>query len=225
MKALMSEKAPYVVTVFVATLGFLISQTVDRYNKAPTVEFSIEKTGLLADVVALSGAASAAGPKIFLDVLPSLGQSGYVLSLENISSTHVITCARFDFLLLPRPGGPSPSISNWVTSTSATSPVKRLGAEKKERLGVTVVDMQPGGWIELRINASNVGDVSILPRPCGASELGPGAAKSDLPIVQPRSFGTMLSKYGMQVFWLALAAWAALLAFLLAKRLVGGREA
>jgi hypothetical protein len=78
-----SDKAPYVVTLFVAALAYVTSQTVDRYNKSPTIEYSIKKTAVLGDVVAIGGARDAAsGPKMFLDKLPSFIQAGYIFSIE-----------------------------------------------------------------------------------------------------------------------------------------------
>lgn len=225
MALLLSEKVPYVLTVFVAALGFAVSQTLDRYNRVPTIEYSVEKMSILGDVAALDGAAKgASGPTVFLDRLPPIGQAGFVLTLRNISPTHVVRCLRVDVALLPRVGGPSPAISNWVTSTSASAPVKRRGAEQKDRPGLTVIDMQPGTWIDLRMNASNVGDFSVIPRACSTAELEPDSSGGDLPVVKKRSFETVFVQYALEVFWVGVAAWSVLLVIALLRKLRPGMK-
>lgn len=216
---LLGEKAPYVVTLFVAVLGFTANQTIARYNNGPTVEYAIKQTAVLGDVVAINDLSSASSaPKVFPTYLPPLTQAGYILSLENISSSHIVRCVRVELVLLPRPGGPPASISSWITSTSATAPVRRVGAESKDRPGVTILDMQPGGWLEIRMNAANVGDVSVVPRACSKDEMGSGAIAPDLPLVLPRNFGTVFAKHAMTVFWFGLACWTGLLALLFISR-------
>lgn len=217
---LRSEKAPYVVTLFLGALGFAGIQATERYNKGPTLEYSVEKTAVLGEVVAAEASASAAStPMIFLTTLPSFTQAGYIFSIENISSTYTVKCVRFDLVLLPRAGGPSPTVSNWLTSTSATAPVKRFGAEAMERPGVTALDIQPGGFIEIRMNAANVGEISVLPSACNGEGRTVGAPTAELPTVLPRSFGTVLAKHAMTVFWFALAFGGVVLAGLLFTRL------
>lgn len=212
LRTFLSEKAPYAVTLFFAALGFTANQTMDRYNKGPTIEYSIEKTAVLGDVVAAEDHSKpASGATVFLALLPPFTQAGYILKLENISQSYIVKCARVELMLLPRPGGPAPVISNWTTSTSAATPVRRLGAETKERPAVTALDMQPGQWMEIRLNAANVGDVSVVPSPCPAEGRSVAAMTTEVPTMVPRSIVTLFSKHAMKIFWLGIFVWAALL--------------
>ena len=204
---ILSEKAPYVVTLFVAALGFVVWQTLDRYNRVPTLEYAVDRTAVLGDVASVLGAASTV---IFPTTLPALYESGYTVLLTNISSTHVIRCVRVDLLLLPRAGGTSPVVSNWLSSTSGSRPVRQQVGSDKDRPSTTVLGMQPGQWVELRLNAKHVGSTSVLARACGSEE-GVAEQMTDLPVIVPRSAATVFARHAFTLFGLGLLMWCAIL--------------
>ena len=199
-EVLIHERAPYVVTVLVAAIGFFLAQNLEDYRRAGVVEYSYEKTSALGDVIAVkSMEGSASVPVVFLSRVPDYAQAGYVLSLRNISSTHVLKCARFDVLMVPRIGVDRATISGWHTSTSLEHPVRSSRDANSGLPNVKVFDMQPGGEIEIRINASNAVAVSLIPGGCAADEGG-----TAVPTVKSRSMETVLVRHGMTFVWVGL---------------------
>lgn len=213
-----SDKVPYVVTLFVAALGFALSHTLSKYDKLPIVEYWWTEGSALGDVDAVASAA-ASGAVVYQATLPNSRESGFVLTIQNISATSVIRCAKFNVLKLPHPLGPEPKVSNWITSTPVDSAVRRSSSGEIGRQSVVVYDMQPDSQLDIRMNATHVRGLALVATGCGDSELGQGKQETDVPVLKARSLETAFLKYAMPMFWLGLVAWIAFLAVILHSKL------
>ena len=209
-KLLTIDKAPYVVTLAVAVIGFLVNQTLGRYDKIAIIEYSIRIGSAMGDVDAARPGASypeVAGTRIHPITVVNTLDRGYVLELRNISSAVVIRCTRFLAIKSPEHFAPPPTVSYWMLSSSADSLVKTSNSGKLEVLEFTVFDMQPGAEVQLRLNGRNIQTLIPVASPCADSDVPPGTTTGQLPVIKRSSWETVFIKYALDAFWLGLVVW------------------
>jgi hypothetical protein len=218
---LLQEKTPYLLTVFMAVVGYAAAQAVDGYKSPGLIEYTLEKTAPLGDIVAIKAMRPEdVGTGVYLTALPDYFQAGYILTLRNMSSTGVLKCGRFDIMLLPRLGSPNPTISGWLTSTTVGLPVRSRSAENNGSPRVEVYEMQPGAELSIRLNTSNVGDISLFPSACESE----GGKAGEIPVVKPPSVMSLIVRYGSTLLVLGSVLIITLLIFSIRRRRIDSKE-
>lgn len=206
VKLLASEKAPYIVTLFVAAVAWTSVRTAERLSGTPFVEYRID------------------------DQRTDKGRS-LEFRLRNITQSAMFPC--FQLMVVPADVQSlelQPS-EQWDQIIRGT--VLVLGTYQRAVRDEAVIEIEnlfPGGDFAVRIPVKGTGDPRLLATSCAATQSSspapsaetskpkPAAAPPAPPILVPRSARTFFVEWEMAILWAALASWGILmLVVLLAK--------
>lgn len=195
--ALRAEKAPYVVTLFVAVLGWTALRTSDRLSNTPFVEYSVQNQ--------------------------STGETsgGYLATvrLRNVTSAQTFDC--FIVEQLTR-GNFGEAVNQRVVYRGAVASNATVSVAQPRNWQWQVKDFMPGTDISLSAPMRAPADFKVLVRPCenaGAAanateKEGGGKPKRATPIFLERSMVTWYVEHELAVLWGGLVAWLFFLIFL-----------
>lgn len=213
-----SDKAPWIFTAFVAALGFVLSQSLARFDRTPIIEYSLTKGPPLGDVAAVAARRGTSSPKQdywwFSNEVKGSKETGFVLRLENIATATVARCAKFQIAKTPIPGDNGiPVISEGLYGTDVESLMSYKANGDTQTPGFTVIDMQPGASIELRLNTLHTLDLVVIATGCSDGDAGPGRSAVEPPLIFHRSVRTYLLKFALPFLWICVAVWSAFMLF------------
>ena len=198
-----SEKAPFIVTLFIAALSWTAIHTSERLSSTPFVEYRIAPTH------------------------SESGVQGIEIRLRNITASSRFDC--FGLTLVTRRQetlkfGDAKSQQHHLRGTVfASLTVKQA---KDNEWGIDVANLSPGADIALFVPTSGDGSPVVLASSCPSVPVMPkGGEKGDadkgekpaaaVPVLIQRSFTTFFVEYEITILWGALVAWLALMLFLM----------
>jgi hypothetical protein len=204
---LVNDKAPFVVTLFVAALSWTAIRTSDRLASIPFVEYHVEHEA------------------------NRHGISGVALRLRNITAASKFDC--FLVTLSTRPtdslkfGDPTKQQHQLRGTVFATLEAK---ASKPGEWNIEARDLGPGADISIFIPTTGTGEPALLGSACaqrttvfdaGQSESAekkekPKSAPAAVPILVERSVSTQFVEHEIAILWLALTIWFILMLALFA---------
>lgn len=201
-----SEKAPYVVTLFVAALAWTTVRTSDRLSSVPFVEYRITPER------------------------SESGQSGVELRLRNVTAASKFDC----FLLLLAPHkdaslkfGDLKDMDVRLRGTVLARPEPTHANEYEWEIKIS--KMSPGADLSLFIPSSGSGNAAVLVSPCpnevstavpaADNEAKKGVEKNEAPksaapsppILIERSGLTFFVEYEIAILWVGLGGWLLLM--------------
>lgn len=193
-----SEKAPYIVTLFVAAVAWTSVRTAERLSSTSFIEYRLD------------------------NVQSGSGRTVEV-RLRNITQNSVFPCFQ---LMIASPDAKQLTFGaseTWDQLLRGT--VLVLGSPKRAVADEAVVEIQnlyPGGDFAVRIPAKGTADPRLLVRGCTPSLAPPSTsgdhdkAKSSsgsnpVPILVPWSARTFFVEWEMAILWLALVLWGLLM--------------
>jgi hypothetical protein len=199
---LINDKAPFVVTLFVAALSWTAIRTSDRLASIPFIEYRT------------------------LLVKSEQGVSGIELRLRNITAASKFECflltlvaRRHDTLKFADPKDQQHRLRGTVFSSL------KVTRSKVDEWDVEAKNLAPGADISLFVPATGAGEPAVLGSACAnvptvfeasptegadkkaASKIAPEA----VPILVERSFATRFVEYEIEILWLALSLWLILM--------------
>ncbi len=141
-----AEKAPYIVTVFIAALGWTVTHFVDRIVNSPTIEYKITKT-------------------------PVTGNAhDFSIRITNLSTTS--TFRNPEFTVVAR-GNAKLKFSNENTTVRATPPANAANAAavvQTDAVSFTVPVLPPKAEFELVTRFTGDGEAIFMGRPAERGE-------------------------------------------------------
>jgi hypothetical protein len=191
-----NEKAPYVVTLFVAAFAWTAVHTSDRLANVPFVAYSV-------------AAARAASAPETIDI-----------RLRNVGATFTFDC--FVLVVAPKSasalqlGSDGSALVAQLRGTVLAKP--KVTAASPEEWDLTIGNMAPGADLTLKIPASGTGDAAVLVNACpnaaGSGDKGgdgekDGKGKSRTPVLMAANAMTFFVEYEVVVLWSGLALWLA----------------
>jgi hypothetical protein len=154
--ALMNEKAPYIVTLFVAALSWTVIRTADRLAGVPFVEYRITT------------------------VLNDAGVHGIDVRLRNITQASRFDCFTITLATRRRDclkfGDPMHQRHQLRGSVFASFTVKRAKPDEWE---IEAASVSPGADIALFVPASGEGVPALLASACDTTVTSAGASKDE----------------------------------------------
>lgn len=204
---LVNEKAPFVVTLFIAALSWTAIRTSDRLASVPFIEYEVEPAK------------------------SEQGISGIELRLRNITTASKFDCflltlwtRRHDTLKFGDPKQQQHRLRGTVFATLAATP------SKSGEWSIEAKNMAPGADITLFVPATGVGDPAVLGSACAqvTTVLDPDASEGSnqkakprntsdaVPILVERSLTTRFVEYEIKILWFALGLWLILMLALFA---------
>lgn len=206
VKLFASEKAPYIVTLFVAAVAWTSVRTAERLSGTPFVEYRID------------------------DQRTDKGRS-LEFRLRNITQSAMFPCFQLMVASADVQSLALQPSEQWDQVIRGT--VLVLGTYQRAVRDEAVIEIEnlfPGGDFAVRIPVKGTGDPRLLARNCAPkqssgvassaepSKSKPAAASQAPPILVPRSARTFFLEWEMAILWAALASWGILmLAVLLVK--------
>jgi hypothetical protein len=196
---LASDKAPYIVTLFVAAVAWTSVRTADRLSGTPFVEYRI------------TDQRSDAGRTLEIRV-------------RNITQSAMFPCFQ---LMVASPDSRSLTLlpsDQWDQVIRGT--VLVLGSPKRAVHDEAVIEIQnlyPGGDFAVKLPVKGAGDPRLLakgcaPMPAAPSDSGADANKSKAlglspapPILIPLSARTFFVEWEMTILWATLVLWGVLM--------------
>lgn len=189
--ALFSDKAPYLVTLFVGSLAWLVSYTVARYEKVPVIVYSIS---------ALPRSAAANGVTTF------------AATLTNISPAQAVDCVAIQLKAVGTNASPDPPLARGKVTLLTNSIVKHTLDEEEGAVVLQVLGMQPEAAIRVQASATATNSLRVFTAPCVSAR---GEQKSGLlPILKEESLETLVLQRSLIILWSGVFVWAAALAIL-----------
>jgi hypothetical protein len=204
-RAIRAEKAPYVMTVFVAAVAWTSIRTADRLSSVAFIEYELGS--------------------------PGAGRDQKVeIRLRNITQAAVFPC----FIMTVASADPStlafgPS-EQWDQILRGTVLVQGTPRRaEKDEAEIEIKNFSPGADFALRLPTLGQGSPRLLVRECSAltAEPSSGESKADKkdkpssgapPILVHRSLATFFVEWEIAVLWSILAAWGVALAVALSLR-------
>jgi len=181
--ALLVEKAPYVLTLFVAACGWLVTYTVARYEKVPLVEYSTSTDGQ--------------------DVRNG-ENSIFSTTLRNISPSGLVACVRLQFTARDH-GGRDVQMKNQEL-VSISGPLTDVIFTDRDKAVIFQMDLHPEAAVELPMTATTPATLTVRLAPC---ELPTGLpANGPLPVLMEASLKTSIIQHSLGVLWLGFIALA-----------------
>jgi hypothetical protein len=184
--AITREKAPYVLTLFFAALGWTISKTSDRLVDRPVVEFSVSQS-----------------------VEMNTNSNLHVLRLRNIGALEPIPCLKA-FLFAYSPNGERVAFTSaqpMVTIRSLMPP--ETSAVVKEGAGIIVLQaFMPRGDVEATFKSAQPVDTQFQAKLCSGVDAGvtPDIQKSRV-VLLPKSLESLLIEHELRIQWALISAW------------------
>ncbi|HEY2558527.1 MAG TPA: hypothetical protein VGI48_02340 [Caldimonas sp.] len=206
-RAMGAEKAPYIVTLFVAAVAWTSTRTADRLSDTAFIEYDLSQSGT------------------------GTSDQRVEIRFRNITNSVVFPCFIVT-MASPNPStfalGPSDKWDQILRGTVLVQGTPR-GAEKDEG-EIELENFSPGADFALRIPTVGKGSPRLLVRGCSplasdthganskpeADKKGrPNAIADAPPILIPRSFTTFFVEWEIGILWGVLGIWLlALLEFL-----------
>jgi hypothetical protein len=204
---LLNDKAPLVVTLFVAALSWTAIRTSDRLASIPFIEYRVEPAK------------------------NEQGISGIELRLRNITAANKFDCflltlwtRRHDTLKFGDPKQQQHRLRGTVFATLTATP------SRSGEWNIEARNLAPGADISLFVPATGTGDPAVLGSACvqvatvfdtGSAESADKKAKSKgapdaVPILVEQSLATRFVEYEIKILWLALGLWLILMLTLFA---------
>ena len=207
-KTLLTDKAPYIITVFVAALAWTVVRTVDRLSGLPVVQYP-----------------TSAQSTDFLD-----SQAGQIstIRLRNITSATTFECLIFVVQAEP-PGGAyvfdKPADSRYIVRGTAVA-TGTVTVETPYLVQVKLERFWPGSDIEFGVVSIGNGAMTTKVQRCraedepqpafaGISVVEKPEKDSPFPVLLENGLQTSFVEHETYWLWGALLLWAALLAILL----------
>lgn len=179
--AFFAEKAPYLLTLFVALIGWLVTYTASRYERAPLVEYAIDD----ADGQLICNGATA---------------KEFITTMRNISPSASIACVRI--LFSARSPGSDTNVSLekgelvHIAGPTVFPVFNKLPAEE---IIVFQMDLHPGAAIAVPVSTTIPARLSLALAQC---ELPSGQPSSgSLPVLLASSWQTWLIRHSLSVLW------------------------
>jgi hypothetical protein len=202
VRSLGAEKAPYVITIFVAVLGWTALRTSDRLQQIAFVEYQTES------------APSASGR----------GKDA-VIRLRNVTTAQSFSCFILEQLTPAKFGdGADQRIRYRGTVAAKTTLLKAAEANWQWE----VRDFSPGADLELGAPLQEGAKWNVLVRPCDPSPIvaakkdadkkEAAADKPSAPVFIEKSMVTWYVEHELTVLWAGLVLWLALLIYLNSRR-------
>lgn len=190
--ALYAERAPYILTLFVGALAWLVSYTVAWYEKVPVIAYS---------VAALPPSAKASGVV-----------ANFVATFTNISPAQAVDCAAIQLRAVGTKAGSNPPLAKGKVTLLTNSIVSLSLNEGDGAVVLQVVAMQPEAALRLQVSAEAANTLSVFTAPC-VSEHGKQLA-ARLPILKEESLETLVLQRPLLLLWSGAVVWALALATL-----------
>lgn len=189
--ALYSDKAPYLVTLFVGALAWLVSYTVARYEKVPVIVYS---------VAAPTPSAAASGV------------TNFAATFTNISPAQAIDCAAIQLKAVGTTAGSDPPLAKGKVTLLTNSIVRHTLDEEAGAVVLQVFSMQPEAAIRVQASAAGTNSLRVFTAPCVSArgEQKPGL----LPILKEESLETLVLQRSLLLLWSGAMAWAVALTIL-----------
>lgn len=207
-KIVLTDKAPYIITIFVAALAWTVVRTVDRLSALPVIEYQ-----------------TSAQSSDFLDSQP--GQMSTV-RLRNITLATTFECLIFVVQADP-PGGAyvfgRPADSRYIVRGTAIAS-GAVTVETPYLAQIKVTKFWPGSDLEFGVTSFGNGTISTKVQRCriedeshpasaDTSVAGKPEKDSPFPILLEKGWQTSFVEHETYWLWGALLIWVALLAILL----------
>lgn len=187
--ALLAEKAPYLLTLFVAACGWLVTYTVGRYEKAPLVEYSTK-----------SSAGGTGGNSAM----------AFTTTVRNISPTGLIACVHLQFVARDTQGMVVPLKNQELVRLSG--PMTDVIFADRDKAVIFQMDLHPAASVELPVSATVSAALTTTLAPCelptGQTVAGP------LPVLMETSLKTSLIRNSLEVLWIGAFALAVALCWI-----------
>lgn len=187
--ALLAEKAPYLLTLFVAACGWLVTYTVGRYEKAPLVEYSTK-----SDVSGVGGSAA----------------KSFTTTVRNISPGGLIACVRLLFVARDKSGIEVPLRNQELVRLSG--PMTDVIFTDREKAVVFQMDLHPAAAVELPVSATVSAALTTTLAQCELPTGQPVAGP--LPVLMETSLKTSLIRNSLEVLWIGAFALAVALCWI-----------
>lgn len=192
LNVLISEKAPYVVTLFAAALSWLTIRTSDHLATVPFVEYRVASE-------------------------PKTKPPGFDLRLRNITAGSTFDC--FQLMLIVRRGdsltfGEAKDQQIELRGTVFSSLTVTRVAERE--WDIKAEDVAPSADITLFVPSTGQGSPAVLVESCPAQDPSTKNASSDgtsgsprglAPVLVEASWATWMLDHEMLILWVALAVW------------------
>lgn len=182
--ALLAEKVPYLLTLFVAACGWLVSYTVGRYEKAPLLEYSTSVGERMAS---------------------NKTGSAFVTTLRSLSTSELAACARVVFTA--RSVGSRVEIALTLGEVGQLAgPITSNTFKNLGKSAMFQMELHPGAVVELPMETEAPAILTIAQTPCeseGGMQVG-GA----LPVLMESSLKTWLIRHSLAILWFGIVAWA-----------------
>lgn len=179
---LWSDKAPFLITLFLGALAWLVNYSVQLYDSAAVLEYALVPIGQAADL------------------------DSYRLTVHNISKTRTSTCVNYTIAVEPNRKAPNlQKMGSGLTSFAAVDlefTVERLS------LSASAGALRPraGFWMDFKVAHGAVVSLSWIPNTdCSSTD------EKGSPVLLERSPQTWLIANSLKVMWGALGAWAVVL--------------
>ncbi len=199
--ALLAEKAPYLFTLFIGAVGWLISYTVARYEEIPVIAYSISQNP------------SSIGKQSTRD---------FEVSFSNISHTKAVACVALHLLSdKPQPDAESTIQADGGTMTG-TSLMKRVNDPSPGELTISVMSMSPGASFRTQISVAPPAGLRVVEGPCKIDPMPSEAVVR--PLLKEESFETWILVHSMALLWSGIVGWALALCALYCITLRGERN-
>lgn len=206
-KTLFSDKAPYIITVFVAALAWTVVRTVDRLSGLPVIQYqtSVHST----------------------DFLDSQAGQMSAIRLRNITSTTTFECLIFVVQAEP-PGGAyvfdKPADSRYIVRGTAVSS-GTVTVETPYLVQIKLERFWPGSDIEFGVTSFGNGAMTTKVQRCrtedepqrafaGVSVVGKPEKDSPFPVLLENGWQTSFVEHETYWLWGTLLLWAVLLPIL-----------
>lgn len=203
--SLQAEKAPYVVTLFVAALGWTALRTSDRLQQTPFVEYRTTH-----------------------EAVQQKGGARYALvHIRNVTTAHSFDCFRLEFVGPPNAFG-AVAANSYFSYRGTVASRARVELAQSANWRWEVKDFMSGADMVLGVPLQGDTRFQVMTRPCDAAPAaeakGEGAkdgAKSKTPaapLLLERSLQTFYVEYELALLWIGLLVWLMTLVVLNALR-------
>lgn len=187
--SLYSEKAPYLISLFVGAFAWLVSYTVARYEKVPVIVYSIATLPR-----------TAAEPDI----------ANFAVSLRNISSAQAVSCVALHFRAAEKKADAPPPLAKGPVTLLTNSIVRHSLDERDGSVVLEAFSMQPQAGIQVQVSGLRVDLIRVFTSPC--TSVRGNQAEGLLPILKEESLETVVLEKSLLLLWGGLVAWALALA-------------
>lgn len=197
--SLKAEKAPYVITLFVALLGWTALRTSDRLHETPFVEYQTTT----------------------FSTAPGSKGNFAAIRLRNVTSGQTFDCFILEQLASAKFGDSTDQRIIYRGNVAANTTLLKAAPANWQW---EVRDFMPGADLEL--GAPTVGSEpwNVLVRPCqeaprpANAKEGSVKSKGSTPVLMERSLVTRYVEHELPVLWAGLVLWLLFLVYLNAKR-------